>query len=64
VRGRTTRSVRRRPVLRSGRSCRPAGLGLGLTIARELLAANGGRIAIERTGPDGTTFLIEVPAAA
>jgi len=43
---------------------RPAGLGLGLTIARELLAANGGRIAIERTGPDGTTFLIEVPAAA
>jgi two-component system sensor histidine kinase BaeS len=43
---------------------RPAGLGLGLTIARELLAANGGRIAVERTGPDGTTFLIEVPAAA
>ena len=43
---------------------RPAGLGLGLTIARELLAANGGRIAVEQTGPDGTTFLIEVPAAA
>jgi two-component system, OmpR family, sensor histidine kinase BaeS len=43
---------------------RPAGLGLGLTIARELLAANGGRIAVERTGPSGTTFLIEVPAAA
>jgi two-component system sensor histidine kinase BaeS len=42
---------------------RPAGLGLGLTIARELLAANGGRIGVERTGPDGTTFLIEVPAA-
>jgi two-component system, OmpR family, sensor histidine kinase BaeS len=42
---------------------RPTGLGLGLTIARELLAANGGRIAVERTGPDGTTFLIEVPAA-
>jgi two-component system sensor histidine kinase BaeS len=43
---------------------RPAGLGLGLTIARELLAANGGRISVERTGPDGTTFVIEVPAAA
>jgi signal transduction histidine kinase len=43
---------------------RPAGLGLGLTIARELLAANGGRISVELTGPDGTTFLIEVPAAA
>jgi two-component system sensor histidine kinase BaeS len=42
---------------------RPTGLGLGLTIARELLAANGGRIAVERTGPGGTTFAIEVPAA-
>ena len=43
---------------------RPTGLGLGLTIARELLTANGGRIGVERTGPDGTTFLIEIPAAA
>ncbi len=43
---------------------RSTGLGLGLTIARELLSANGGRIGVERTGPDGTTFLIEVPAAA
>src|SRR4029079_15341366 len=34
------------------------GSGIGLTIARELLAANGGRISVERTGPDGTTFLI------
>lgn len=42
---------------------RPTGLGLGLTIARELLAANRGRIAVERTGPDGTTFLMEIPAA-
>jgi signal transduction histidine kinase len=40
---------------------RPTGLGLGLTIARELLAASGGRIAVERTGPDGTTVLVEVP---
>ena len=43
------------------RPARPA-CGLGLTIARELLAANGGRIAVERTGPDGTTFLIDIPA--
>ena len=43
---------------------RPTGLGLGLTIARELLTANGGRIAVERTGSDGTTFALEVPAAA
>lgn len=41
---------------------RATGLGLGLTIARELLSANGGRIAVERTGPDGTTFLMTVPA--
>ncbi len=38
-----------------------SGSGIGLTIARELLAANGGRIGVERTGPDGTTFLIELP---
>lgn len=43
---------------------RPSGLGLGLTIARELLSASGGRIGVERTGPDGTTFLLEIPAAA
>ncbi len=42
---------------------RPTGMGLGLTIARELLAASGGRIAVERTGPAGTTFVLEVPAA-
>ena len=37
------------------------GSGIGLTIARELLAANGGRISVERTGPAGTTFLLELP---
>ena len=42
---------------------RPTGLGLGLTIARELLAANGGRIAVEHTGPGGTTVFLEIPAA-
>ena len=40
---------------------RPTGLGLGLTIARELLMANGGRIAVERTGLDGTSFVVELP---
>jgi two-component system sensor histidine kinase BaeS len=38
-----------------------SGSGIGLTIARELLAANGGRIAVERTGADGTTFAIALP---
>lgn len=39
------------------------GSGIGLTIARELLAANGGSIAVESTGSRGTTFLIVLPAA-
>ena len=43
------------------RTGRRSGSGLGLTIARELLTANGGRIGVERTGPGGTTFLIELP---
>lgn len=42
---------------------RPAGHGLGLTIARELLVANGGTIGVGATGPDGTTFRITLPAA-
>ena len=41
-----------------------AGSGIGLTIARELLAANGGRIGVERTGPGGTTFVIGLPRAS
>ncbi len=41
----------------------PNGSGIGLTIARELLAANGGRIDVEETGPGGTTFRIELRAA-
>ncbi len=40
-----------------------SGSGIGLTIARELLAANGGSIGVERTGPEGTTFLIALPRA-
>ncbi len=43
------------------RTGRRSGSGIGLTIARELLAANGGRIGVERTDPGGTTFLIELP---
>ena len=42
---------------------RGAGAGIGLTIARELLASNGGSIAVERTGPDGTVLLMAVPRA-
>jgi two-component system sensor histidine kinase BaeS len=38
------------------------GSGIGLTVARELIIANGGTIEIESTGPDGTTFRIELAA--
>jgi signal transduction histidine kinase len=41
-----------------------AGAGIGLTIARELLAASGGTIAIEQTGTEGTTVLIGLRPAA
>lgn len=53
---------------RADRSRQPGaadgGSGIGLTIARELLAANGGSIQVERTGPGGTTFAIDLPAGA
>jgi signal transduction histidine kinase len=39
----------------------PGGSGIGLTVARELVAANGGTIEVEATGPAGTTFRIEMP---
>jgi two-component system sensor histidine kinase BaeS len=42
---------------------RRTGSGLGLTIARELLAANRGTIVVQHTGPTGTTFRIELPGA-
>ena len=41
-----------------------SGSGIGLTIARELLTANGGSIDVERTGPDGTTFAVTLPRAS
>jgi len=38
--------------------------GIGLTIARELLAPSGGAISVETTGPDGSTLLLDLPAPA
>lgn len=40
-----------------------AGTGLGLWIAREAVRRMGGDIAIERTGPRGTTFLVRLRPA-
>jgi two-component system sensor histidine kinase BaeS len=46
---------------RGGAAASRTGSGIGLTIARELLAANGGSITVERTGPEGTTFALLLP---
>jgi two-component system sensor histidine kinase BaeS len=40
-----------------------AGAGIGLTIARELLASSGGSVAVEASGPEGTAFRLSVPRA-
>lgn len=42
-------------------SARHGGTGLGLAIARDLMRAHGGDIALERTGPEGTVFVLSFP---
>jgi len=42
---------------------RPAGSGIGLAITRNIIEGLGGSIALARSGPDGSTFTIELPAA-
>lgn len=39
------------------------GTGLGLFITRELARANGGSVELRETGPSGSVFAIQVPAA-
>jgi len=39
------------------------GTGLGLAIARELTRAMGGELELTRTGAEGSTFKITLPAA-
>jgi len=41
---------------------RAGGAGLGLAIARDLVRAHGGEIAMTDTGPSGTTFRFTLPA--
>jgi len=42
---------------------RPGGTGIGLTVARDLVAANGGRLEIEATSPAGTIVRVALPSA-
>jgi signal transduction histidine kinase len=40
------------------------GSGLGLSIAKQIVVAHGGRIDYERRSPHGTTFTVELPIRA
>ena len=39
------------------------GTGLGLSLARGAVEANGGRLTLEASGPSGSTFRITLPRA-
>jgi len=41
----------------------PGGTGIGLTVARDLVEANGGHLVVEASTPTGTTFAIDLPVA-
>ncbi|MCZ8130908.1 MAG: ATP-binding protein [Steroidobacteraceae bacterium] len=40
---------------------KPDGMGLGLSISRSLMRGQGGELRLERSGPDGSRFVIELP---
>jgi two-component system sensor histidine kinase BaeS len=46
----------------SARSTRDGGSGLGLAISKAIVDAHAGRISVERTDGQGTTFRVELPS--
>ena len=40
------------------------GIGLGLTVVHKIAEDHGGTILVEKTGPDGTVFLVTLPIKA
>jgi two-component system sensor kinase FixL len=42
---------------------KPTGMGVGLSICRTIVEAHGGRLTLERNGPEGATFCMTLPAA-
>lgn len=42
---------------------RRRGFGLGLALVRDVAARNGGAVRVDSTGPEGTTFVLELPRA-
>lgn len=51
------------PYVTSQREGGEAGTGLGLTIVAHVVDSLGGRVRLERTGPAGTVFVVELPLA-
>jgi signal transduction histidine kinase len=49
---------------RDSRSRKTSGLGLGLYISREIVAAHGGEIDVQSSADEGTTFRVILPVAA
>jgi signal transduction histidine kinase len=41
---------------------RTKGTGLGLAICKQIVEAHGGALRVARTGPDGTTIVVTLPA--
>lgn len=48
---------------RSGETGRRRGFGIGLALVRQVATRYGGSVAVELTSPEGTVFLLRLPAA-